>query len=286
MNHRHSAPAEPTRRAAAAVAIRYCIAMNHDHAFGWAELPAGCRRRELGKALMAALLAVPIVASGRQAVEAESPMAAIQKIQDLVGAWHGSGKSEQSKGWDEAIQCAWKFKKDGKCGLYLQWSDGKSKSAGRLFDEMAIVYDGNARVYLLKANKAGDESASATVQFRGKLVSPTNLAFDRVEKGGAGDSLDRIDVKILNGGDRIVYTIARRIGQTKRYKQFAQIALDRDGTSLAGGAAKPKCIVTGGAATLTVSYNGQSYPICCTGCREMFLESPEKYIAKANRKAP
>jgi hypothetical protein len=29
---------------------------------------------------------------------------------------------------------------------------------------------------------------------------------------------------------------------------------------------------------MTVSYQGQSYPICCTGCRDEFVENPEKYL--------
>ena len=33
---------------------------------------------------------------------------------------------------------------------------------------------------------------------------------------------------------------------------------------------------------MTVSYQGREFPICCTGCRDEFLESPEKYIKKAS----
>ncbi len=38
--------------------------------------------------------------------------------------------------------------------------------------------------------------------------------------------------------------------------------------------------MTGGAATLSVSYQGKSYPICCTGCRDEFNDNPEKYLQK------
>ena len=40
----------------------------------------------------------------------------------------------------------------------------------------------------------------------------------------------------------------------------------------------------GGAGTMTVSYNGQTYYVCCTGCRDAFLAEPEKFIAKAKAK--
>ena len=33
---------------------------------------------------------------------------------------------------------------------------------------------------------------------------------------------------------------------------------------------------------MTITYNGQTFPICCTGCRDEFNENPEKYIKKAS----
>src|SRR5262249_10774456 len=59
--------------------------------------------------------------------------------------------------------------------------------------------------------------------------------------------------------------------------------MGKEGESFAaGGAASdlPKCIVTGGAGTLTVMYQGKSFPICCSGCRDEFNENPDKYVKK------
>ncbi|HEX8204174.1 MAG TPA: tetratricopeptide repeat protein, partial [Isosphaeraceae bacterium] len=47
----------------------------------------------------------------------------------------------------------------------------------------------------------------------------------------------------------------------------------------------PRCIVTGGAATLSISFEGKSYPLCCTGCRDEFQENPAKYVQKALSRA-
>jgi YHS domain-containing protein len=49
--------------------------------------------------------------------------------------------------------------------------------------------------------------------------------------------------------------------------------------------ARAVCIVTGSAASMTVSYQGQTYPICCTGCRDEFNENSEKYLKKLSLKA-
>jgi YHS domain-containing protein len=37
---------------------------------------------------------------------------------------------------------------------------------------------------------------------------------------------------------------------------------------------------------MAVTHKGQTYYVCCTGCRDMFNENPEKVIAEYNaRKA-
>ena len=67
------------------------------------------------------------------------------------------------------------------------------------------------------------------------------------------------------------------------FTPLIEVGLTKEGESFAAGstaAERPRCIVTGGAATLTVSYQGQSYPICCTGCRDEFNENPQKYLKK------
>ena len=55
---------------------------------------------------------------------------------------------------------------------------------------------------------------------------------------------------------------------------------NKDGESIAGGTKKPECIVSGGAASIAVQYGGKTYYVCCSGCRDEFLASPEKYVNK------
>src|SRR5947209_5969572 len=68
-------------------------------------------------------------------------------------------------------------------------------------------------------------------------------------------------------------------------KNVISVGLTKEGESFAagGGAADlPKCIMTGGAASMTVSYQGKTYPVCCSGCRDEFNDNPEKYAKKAD----
>ena len=46
----------------------------------------------------------------------------------------------------------------------------------------------------------------------------------------------------------------------------------------------PKDIVSGGTGTIKVMYKGMTYFVCCTGCRDAFLDDPEKYIREAAEK--
>src|SRR5262249_28329236 len=72
-----------------------------------------------------------------------------------------------------------------------------------------------------------------------------------------------------------------------QFSREIEVGVTKEGEAFAAGAVAadaPKCILTGGAATMTVSYEGVSYPVCCTGCRDEFLENPAKYIKTAARR--
>jgi YHS domain len=66
------------------------------------------------------------------------------------------------------------------------------------------------------------------------------------------------------------------------------VACNKVGESLGAKEKKNLCIVTGGLGTSTVMYKGQTFYVCCSGCRDAFNENPEKFIkeweAKKNKK--
>lgn len=215
---------------------------------------------------------------GAPQARADDVMEALQAVQEIVGDWEGAD------GRDEKMTCAWKFnKKTGKTSLYLKFAGIGDKGDQRLLEEGMITYDANKKVYLMKAYRVdGDEEE--VLEFEGKPKTSRNLIFERIKKGDAKDNIDVVDIKLLNDGDRFVYTIQKRIGKSKRTQKVQLVGLNRQGASLAAaGNTGPKCIVTGGAGTMTVSYKGGTYYVCCTGCRETFLDSPEVFIAKAEK---
>ncbi len=38
------------------------------------------------------------------------------------------------------------------------------------------------------------------------------------------------------------------------------------------------CVVTGGLGKIAVTYKGQTYYVCCSGCKDAFEENPEKIL--------
>jgi hypothetical protein len=45
----------------------------------------------------------------------------------------------------------------------------------------------------------------------------------------------------------------------------------------------PKCIISGGLGSMSVSYKGKSYPVCCSGCAAAFNDDPERWLAKLSQ---
>ncbi|WP_397571653.1 hypothetical protein [Schlesneria sp. T3-172] len=67
------------------------------------------------------------------------------------------------------------------------------------------------------------------------------------------------------------------------FSRVDTIHTQREGTSFAlseSDYGSKTCIISQGLGTISVSYKGQSFWVCCTGCKAAFEEDPEKWIAK------
>ena len=91
-------------------------------------------------------------------------------------------------------------------------------------------------------------------------------------------------VSLWPNANFIRYTMAHDLKEpgSVQFTRLIEVGLTKDGESLASARAahseRPKCIVTGGSATMSMSYQGRTFLICCTGCRDEFIENPEKYF--------
>jgi YHS domain-containing protein len=203
----------------------------------------------------------------------------------LVGSWKGRGVStddpkQRLRGWDETHTWAWIFAKGKPTGMAFTIDGGKFLSSGKL------TYDAAKKHYRLEGKSPKPRAAAIT--FEGTFDrAGKKLLLDRVKSAstGAKESGD-LRITMHPNANFVRYIMTEEIKEpgSVQFKSAIEIGLTKEGESFAGGATtteRAKCIVTGGAATMTLEHGGHSYPICCTGCRDEFNENPDKYIKKA-----
>ena len=226
-------------------------------------------------ALAFVLLAAPAPADDREIPAAFVP------LEYLVGTWKGQGvtledPSQRVRGWTETHAWAWTFADGKPTGLSFTMDKSKTLKSGRL------SYDDARKVYVLEVQPAGAKEGEevtyeGTLDRTGKL-----LTLDR--KGvPAGKPSERITIRANANSVRYTLNAERRSAAAGPFRKTLETGLTKQGEVFAGAGEgeKPRCVVTGGAATQSVTYQGRSFPICCSGCRDEFLESPEKYLKKA-----
>jgi hypothetical protein len=205
-----------------------------------------------------------------KSAKAADPREALQPFNDLIGGWKGSGEPEGSvqerqRGfWRETVNWSWKFKEDD---AWLTVAFGK----GKHFKNGELRHLPDKGRYRLKVTTADNKELAFEGVLKGRTL--TLERFDDDKKETQRLSIDMVqDIRFVYRYEvkpqgRTLFTKVYRVGATK------------EGESLAGpGEKKPECVVSGGLGTMTVSHKGQTYYVCCTGCRDAFLDNPEKYI--------
>ncbi len=193
----------------------------------------------------------------------------------LIGGWKGAGvpAANRVRGWNETHAWAWKFEKGTPVGLTLVATGDKTLSKGLL------VYDPSTKTYTL----GGADAAGKPISLTGALdKAGKTLTLERVGPTAEG-SKQRITLAPNANFVRYTVRVSEQEPGAPQYKTMIEVGVTKEGESFAAGGAAadlPKCIVTGGAATSSVSYQGKSYPLCCSGCKDEFNDNPEKYIKK------
>jgi hypothetical protein len=222
------------------------------------------------------VLALPILGGG----DGEKPKdakEALQELQTYIGGWKGNGSSEKDKSslWKETAEWSWRFKgKDVSLSVDM--------ASSKLFKKGELRFLMDKEVYELKlVDKAGVDQV-----FTGKIVKGGYLTLERVDpKTMEGQ---QIKINTAGGGLRLVLTYATRPPERTVFNKQFQVAYTKEGESFgSAGTKKPECVVTGGLGTMAVTYMGNTYYVCCSGCRDAFNEDPAKIIAeyKARKKA-
>jgi YHS domain-containing protein len=229
----------------------------------------GCGARSF-----AMLLLVTLSLRASTLAQTEIPPALVP-FEHLVGAWKGVGipTANKLKGWQERHTWAWAFHKGRPVALSFELEGSKLMAKGRL------AFDPKAKLYRLEAL----DVSGNTVLFLGAIDKARQvLTLDR-QGPLPGGSLQKLTLRL--NSNKIRYTVwdDQRQKGAPRFSRITESQMGKEGEAFAAGSTTsntPKCIITGGAATMTVSFGGKAYPVCCTGCRDEFEVDPEKYIKR------
>ena len=200
---------------------------------------------------------------------------ALEALNDYIGDWHGSGSPQDARAdaraiWREAASWTWRFKSDD-AWLVLKITDGKHFKGGEL------RYVPDKKRYRLKLTTADGK----TQVFEGRIRKDV-LTLDRLD--AKSHETQRLRMNLAADGARFVYRYEYRPhGRTVFYRGY-QVGFTKEGESLGASESKVECVVTGGLGKIPVTYNGQTYYVCCSGCLEAFNENPAKYIKEYEKR--
>lgn len=203
---------------------------------------------------------------------------ALQPFHGLIAKWKGTGfpdgtREERTKGfWVEKIDWSWQFKADDAC-LKLTIADGKHYTGGEL------RYLAKTDEYELKLAT----TAKTEETYVGKLTAGKQKEVILVLERTTETQTQQISFTLLHS-NRYLYQLSVKPKDAKNFARVWQVGATKEGEPFAEVNKGPECIVTGGRGTMSVSYKGKTYYVCCSGCKEEFNAEPEKYIRLAAEK--
>jgi YHS domain-containing protein len=203
-------------------------------------------------------------------------MEGLQSLQDFIGQWHANGSPDKPRIdprdaiWQETLNWAWRFKGDD-AWLTLQIKGGKLLKSGELH------YLPAKKKYQLTLTGTDDKKRT----FDGELKNET-LRFEYTDADTK--EVQQITMNTAADGVRFIYRIGHKAAGSTLLRKDYLVAATKEGESLASKEKKIECVVSGGLGTIPVSYKGETFYVCCSGCRDAFNENPEKFIAEFKAK--
>lgn len=226
------------------------------------------------RTLRAVLVGLVGLAVGQAVLVADGPTArsareGLQPLHNLIGPWKGTGvpagtRAEQQRGfWIENLTWEWQFK-GADAWLKVAVTRGKHLEGGEL------RYLTDKDLYQLTVRTPTKE----TLTFIGKLKEHVLTLERRDEKRNESQRL----VFTLLHAERHLYRYDVKPAGRNLFSKVYQVGCTREGVAFAKGDGRPECIVSGGAGTMAVLFQGKTYYVCCSGCRDEFNADPARYV--------
>jgi hypothetical protein len=204
------------------------------------------------------------------AADAAKAKKALQEVQDFIGLWKLEGTQKvgaRTEAWKEDVSWSWKFK-GGDAWITVKFAEGK----GKYYTGGELRYDVAKKKYVLTLTPTGKGAADQV--FEGTYARGA-LRLERKDVK-TGDAY-RLTMNTLAEGVRFSFKLEKQDGGKGLFSNVYALNGNKDGESLAGTSKKPECVVSGGSANIAVQYNGKTYYVCCSGCRDEFNANPKKY---------
>lgn len=220
--------------------------------------------------------------------QSHSIVAALQPFQILLGQWRWVTKKKigefPARGDD--LEWVWDFRSDGGHPALAAHSD-----TNPYFHELRLTYLAETAVFQLAINDPqkyqrvlrGTWTTGGEPKEEGdgkRLQRTYRLELTQVEPTDGDQwqvTLSQLD------NNQYVLELKRRGAFAKAFGPLDVLNQQRVGTSFALADSDnpgPKCIISGGLGSMSVTYRGKSYPVCCSGCAAAFNDDPERWIAK------
>jgi len=202
--------------------------------------------------------------------DAAAQKVALAEFNSLIGKWRGVGQPRRGSNqgaWQEQAEWVWDFTN----GTAIRVDVSK----GKLAQTLRITFDPSTKEYVGELTTA--EGTNET--YRGKFQ---NVGVLTLLKPAANDEeVKQITVTRLNE-KRTLVLFEKRAASQASFSRVAEVGYTRDGQRLATSSTSgPECIVTGGEGTMEVKYKGETYYVCCSGCKQAFEDNPARIIAEA-----
>jgi hypothetical protein len=212
--------------------------------------------------------------------QAESVLSAMQPLQVLLGKWNGTSRKAQL----DQPEWVWDFQSDRNQPALLIKSD-----KGTYIREGRLTYLPATQQYRFhfKSPEGTERMVTGTFSEPVQDVPGDDKKLQRTYKLLLAETAPtdgeqwQVAIQQLENS-RYLIELDRRRG-TGPYQRVDTIHSQREGTSFAlsdTDYGEKTCIISQGLGTMTVSYQGKSYYVCCTGCKAAFEEDPARWIAK------
>jgi hypothetical protein len=210
-------------------------------------------------------------------------IAALKPLQIVMGKWEGVFSRG---GVGETHDWVWDLKTDKKHPALAL-----SAPEGNYFTSARITFDPATDKYKMKTvdaekvvrefeggweaeptDEPGDDGKTLHRKFKLKLTELPGKNAERWEF-----------IFSQQNNNRYQMTASRARGTSPRFTQRNVLGAQRSGTSFAQASddyGDRTCVISQGLGTISVSYQGKSYFVCCSGCKAAFEDDPAMWIER------